>query len=230
MIYRHDKKMNLWITRSFCDYCGKTLKWIDPVPFINYLILKGKCRYCHTKLPVKYFLSEGLSGAIMLILIMAPFSVLFTLPFAIFMIFVTAYAIFFNRLNRIIIVFLGFFTGLFMNIYGFRGLDILISPGLMLLLGFLDFRLKKPEFIKLNGGYLVFLCLFSIIVQPLGIAFGSILARIFSIIRSLRRKINLPEYLEDVGKPEDTATPNNTITFAGYYMGLLIYLALYNYL
>jgi prepilin signal peptidase PulO-like enzyme (type II secretory pathway) len=222
MIYRQDKKMNLWITRSFCDYCGKTLKWIDPVPFINYLILKGKCRYCHTQLPPKYFLSETLSGIILLFLVIAPFNILFTLPFALFMIFVTAYGIYFNRLNRIIIGFLALFIGLFIIIYGFGGMNILISLGLMLLLGFLEFRIKKPE---LNGEYLVFLCLFSLIIQPVGIAIGILLARTFSIIQSLSWKIHLQRYPKEVEKHEEPSILNKTISLIGYYTGFIIFLA-----
>lgn len=224
MIYRKCRGINLFITRSFCDVCGKTLRWIDPVPFINYLVLKGKCRYCNTKLPAKYFLSETLSGFIMLILMFSPLHILFTIPFALFMIFVTAYVIYFNRLNRILFILLALFIAIFTLVYGFGGLDILISLGLMLLLGALDFWFKKSEF---NGKYFLFLSLFSVIIQPVGVAFGIILTRSFSLFLSLGRKIYWRKNPKDDGRAEDATISNNTFSFVGFYMGFLIFLAFY---
>ncbi|HEX3048779.1 MAG TPA: prepilin peptidase [Bacillota bacterium] len=225
MIYRKSRGINLFITRSFCDVCGKTLQWIDPVPFINYLVLKGKCRYCHTKLPVKYFLSEVLSGVVMLILMFSPLHILFTIPFALFMIFVTAYVIYFNQLNWILIILLALFIAIFKIIYGFGGWDILISLGLILLLAALDLWFKKPEF---NGKYFFFLCLFSVIIQPIGVAFGIILARSFSLVLSLGRKISWRREPKEEGRTEDVTIFNNsTSSFTGFYMGFLIFLAFY---
>ncbi len=91
MIYRIEKKINLLIPRSFCEFCGETIKFIDAVPFLNYLLLKGKSRCCKKKLPGKYFLSEILSGVAMLILFLSPGSLFITIPFAIIIIFIMAY-------------------------------------------------------------------------------------------------------------------------------------------
>lgn len=33
--------------RSRCLHCGHTLAWYDLLPFISWLVLRGKCRYCH---------------------------------------------------------------------------------------------------------------------------------------------------------------------------------------
>jgi len=35
--------------RSHCDICKHQLSFIDMIPIISYILLKGKCRYCHTK-------------------------------------------------------------------------------------------------------------------------------------------------------------------------------------
>lgn len=40
--------------RSHCDHCGETLKWDDLIPIVSY-IFKGKCRYCHTSIPIRGF-------------------------------------------------------------------------------------------------------------------------------------------------------------------------------
>ncbi len=44
--------------RSKCFSCGHTLAWYDLVPFFSYLFLGGKCRYCGSKITLRYFLVE----------------------------------------------------------------------------------------------------------------------------------------------------------------------------
>lgn len=44
--------------RSYCEHCKKTLKAHDLIPLFSFLVLKGKCRYCHTKIPVRLFFVE----------------------------------------------------------------------------------------------------------------------------------------------------------------------------
>lgn len=50
--------------RSYCLRCKKTLKWYDLFPILSYLSLKGKCRYCHERIPLGNFLTEVIFGAI----------------------------------------------------------------------------------------------------------------------------------------------------------------------
>ena len=45
-------------SRSICLNCKKQLKWYDNIPIISWLILRGKCRYCHKKIGIAEFLSE----------------------------------------------------------------------------------------------------------------------------------------------------------------------------
>lgn len=44
--------------RSYCDSCKRIIKWYDLFPVISYLILKGRCRFCHKKLAKEYLLIE----------------------------------------------------------------------------------------------------------------------------------------------------------------------------
>ena len=46
--------------RSACPVCGHTLAAKDLVPVFSYLALKGRCRYCHTKIAPRYPITEGL--------------------------------------------------------------------------------------------------------------------------------------------------------------------------
>ncbi|MBO8160093.1 MAG: prepilin peptidase [Thermosipho sp. (in: Bacteria)] len=44
--------------RSFCPNCKTTLKWYDNIPILSYIILRGRCRYCHQRIPIRYLLVE----------------------------------------------------------------------------------------------------------------------------------------------------------------------------
>ena len=48
--------------RSYCEHCKKTLKPQDLVPLISYLYLKGRCRYCKVRIPLRLFLVETICG------------------------------------------------------------------------------------------------------------------------------------------------------------------------
>ena len=53
-IYRIPKKESIVTVGSHCMKCGHQLKWYDLFPLFSFLFLKGKCRYCGTKLSVQY--------------------------------------------------------------------------------------------------------------------------------------------------------------------------------
>ena len=53
--------------RSFCDYCGRQLKWYENIPVISWVIQKGKTRCCRKKLPVLYPIVELLMGILFVI-------------------------------------------------------------------------------------------------------------------------------------------------------------------
>lgn len=51
-----------FLGRSYCEKCKKTLLWYDLLPVISYLLLGGKCRYCHKKFAGTYFITEVITG------------------------------------------------------------------------------------------------------------------------------------------------------------------------
>lgn len=60
---RLPKNEDIIFSRSRCDNCHHILAWHDLVPIFSYVLWKGKCRYCHTKInPVNLLieLSMGL--------------------------------------------------------------------------------------------------------------------------------------------------------------------------
>ncbi|HPT66310.1 MAG TPA: prepilin peptidase [Candidatus Woesebacteria bacterium] len=66
--YKLDKKkFKTNKNRSFCDYCGRQLKWYENIPVFSWLFLKGKTKCCHKKLSVSYPIVELLMGIIFVI-------------------------------------------------------------------------------------------------------------------------------------------------------------------
>lgn len=49
-------------SRSYCESCGKTLRWYDLIPLVSYILLKGKCRCCRKPIPKRLFFVELLVG------------------------------------------------------------------------------------------------------------------------------------------------------------------------
>ena len=52
--------------RSHCPQCGHTLGAPDLVPVFSWLLLRGRCRHCGARIPVRYFLVEVLGGVLAL--------------------------------------------------------------------------------------------------------------------------------------------------------------------
>ena len=47
---------------SHCPRCNHYLKWYENIPIISYLLQKGKCRKCNSKIPISYFIVEIITG------------------------------------------------------------------------------------------------------------------------------------------------------------------------
>lgn len=61
-IYRIPRKEDIVITPSHCMGCGKQIQWFDLMPILSFLILKGRCRHCRTRLSFQYPVIEFVNG------------------------------------------------------------------------------------------------------------------------------------------------------------------------
>lgn len=52
------------VARSQCTNCQRTLNFWEMIPIISSLLLKFRCRTCHKKIPITYFVTEILYGFI----------------------------------------------------------------------------------------------------------------------------------------------------------------------
>ena len=62
LVDRIPRKKSFLTGRSYCDNCKKTLAWYDLIPVVSFFLLKGRCRFCHTKLPFFYPIIEITTG------------------------------------------------------------------------------------------------------------------------------------------------------------------------
>jgi len=62
-IYRLPLSKSIVHPRSACPNCGHPIRACDNIPVASYLMLRGRCRDCGVRIPVRYPLVELLSGA-----------------------------------------------------------------------------------------------------------------------------------------------------------------------
>lgn len=61
VIIRLERHESLYKQSSHCMTCGNKIKWYDNIPIISYLVLRGKCRKCGSKISIQYPLVESLN-------------------------------------------------------------------------------------------------------------------------------------------------------------------------
>ena len=68
LIYRIPRDESIAFPGSHCPECDHKLRWYDNIPVMSYMMLKGKCRYCGTKISVQYPLIETFNTIIYVVL------------------------------------------------------------------------------------------------------------------------------------------------------------------
>jgi leader peptidase (prepilin peptidase) / N-methyltransferase len=58
VVARLPEKRSLVRPRSACMSCGQELPWYDNVPVVSYVVLRGRCRSCGTRIGVRYLAVE----------------------------------------------------------------------------------------------------------------------------------------------------------------------------
>ncbi len=62
VILRTPLKQSIVTTRSHCWSCGTQLKNIDLIPIFSYIFLRGRCRFCGSKISPRYWIVELISA------------------------------------------------------------------------------------------------------------------------------------------------------------------------
>lgn len=67
--YRIPLKQDITHTRSYCPKCNNRLEFLDLIPVLSYVFLKGKCRYCKEKISPRYIIMEVFSGILYVVIV-----------------------------------------------------------------------------------------------------------------------------------------------------------------
>ena len=65
-VYRIPRNESIVYPASHCPKCHTTIKPIDNIPLLSYILLKGRCRNCKSKISIRYPVVEFLTGFIYL--------------------------------------------------------------------------------------------------------------------------------------------------------------------
>lgn len=65
LIYRLPRSLSIG-GRSFCPHCKEKINWYDNIPLLSFVLLKGKCRHCHSPIGWRYPIVEILTGFLFL--------------------------------------------------------------------------------------------------------------------------------------------------------------------
>ena len=66
--YRIPLNKDITHERSFCPNCNHRLEFLDLIPLLSYIFLRGRCRYCKKKISPRYFIIELYCGLSFLLL------------------------------------------------------------------------------------------------------------------------------------------------------------------
>lgn len=66
-IYRIPNGRSIVRPASACPGCGTPIRWYDNIPVFSYIILRGRCRSCQTKVSLRYPMVEMLTGLFALV-------------------------------------------------------------------------------------------------------------------------------------------------------------------
>jgi len=68
VILRYNTGESIIKNGSRCFGCGKRLNWYELIPIVSFLIQKGRCRSCKSKISIQYPLVELLTGILFLLI------------------------------------------------------------------------------------------------------------------------------------------------------------------
>ena len=64
VIYRVPRRLSIVKPRSACPTCSSPIENRDNIPLVSWVLLRGKCRHCHSPISVRYPLVEVATAAL----------------------------------------------------------------------------------------------------------------------------------------------------------------------
>ena len=205
-IYRIPRSLSIVFPGSQCPNCKAHIAFYDNIPVLSYLILKGKCRHCHTPISLKYPLVEVMN-AVLYLLVYLKFG--FTFSTLVYFIFVSMLIVvsFIDLDFRIIPdglslsgIVLGFLSSLFiLKLTWLQSLlGILIGGGILLCVALIYEKITHKE--GMGGGDVKLLAMIGAFTGWQGIPFvilvsslvGAIVGIVFIVLTKKDTKFAIP--------------------------------------
>jgi len=157
-IYRIPKSESIIFPASHCPKCRSKIKPVDNIPLLSFILLKGKCRNCKSKISLQYPIVELITGLIYLIIYLTYGLSVQTL---IYIILSSALIIIaFIDLNEQIVpdiislpgIVIGFIISFFVSYISFinSALGVVVGGGIILIIGLAGSVIFKKE--AMGGG------------------------------------------------------------------------------
>ncbi len=205
VIYRLPKKESVVFPRSHCYSCKTMIPFYFNIPIISWLFLRGHCRYCGTKISIRYFIVEVMMAT------------LFTLAFQKFGLSITFYESLLFIFGLVVISMIDFDHYIIPNVFTYSGiiivflgslinpdrtwqsslLGILIGGGFLYFVSYLYYVLRKK--VGLGGGdiKLIAWCggLLGVMSVPFIIMCSSLVGSLVGITLMLKSKNGLNQKL-----------------------------------
>ena len=64
VVHRVPRKESIVAPRSRCPGCGTEIRALDNIPVVSWLVLRGRCRVCRTRISPEYPLTEAATAAL----------------------------------------------------------------------------------------------------------------------------------------------------------------------
>jgi len=174
VIFRFNTGRTIVKGRSMCMNCSKHLRWYELIPVFSFLIQKGKCRNCASRISHQYPLVEIITGLVFALIVFKFLPVLY-FSYGLYILYVTLFVFIFSLLivisvydlrhkiipNKLVFIFIIIsFLSIFINPYLFGSiftlptLATLISGPLLSLPFVLLWYFSKGRLMGLGDGKL----------------------------------------------------------------------------
>ena len=196
---RHE---NFITNRSYCDECKHTLSFLDMIPVISFIMLKGKCRYCKKKIdPLSTYMElfTGILFALSYSIFGLSYELLIALGIVSMLMIISVSDISYYIIpDEVLIFFIGYFLIVFVLNNGvmttltniLSGFVMFIIMYTIMLIG--NFMFKKES---LGGGDIKLMFVIGLVLSPLPsllvIFFGSLIALPISIAILVKKQTKL---------------------------------------
>lgn len=201
LILRLPLEENVTVERSRCPNCKKNIFWYENIPVISYILLKGRCSGCKTKISLQYPIVEIISGIVAFLLLPQDFSIeaiiLFFFYLSIYSCFLVHFII--DIRHQILPDEINIYLAVLFFVYGILHLswqNMLLGAGIGLFfpLGVTYLFLKIRGVVGMGGGDIKLFAALGILLGPLGIFYNiflsCMLGSVVTIVLILSKRIN----------------------------------------